>query len=161
LHRRGFLPNSAQTHWGPGPRRRHRHSSRRHRLPALPNLSPAQEYSELCRRECPRYSKSGCGTRRSGSKLCGHRAEEARAAACHPQRHDFSDVSDFPTVGQNGGRPALIRGHHRRRQQKETCQLHLSAAWGGFDERNSLFDKLLQYEIPTSPKLEFQPLAGG
>jgi hypothetical protein len=37
--------------------------------------------------------------------------------------------------------------------------LHLSAAWGGLDERNSLFDKLLHYEIPTSPKLEFQPLA--
>ena len=27
--------------------------------------------------------------------------------------------------------------------------LHLSAAWGGLDQRNSLFDKLLQYEIPT------------
>ncbi len=39
--------------------------------------------------------------------------------------------------------------------------LHLSAAWGGLDKRNSLFHKLLQYEIPTSPKLEFQPLAGG
>jgi hypothetical protein len=37
--------------------------------------------------------------------------------------------------------------------------LHLSAAWGGLDERNLLFDKLLHYEIPTSPKLEFQPLA--
>jgi hypothetical protein len=37
--------------------------------------------------------------------------------------------------------------------------LHLSAAWGGLDERNSLFDKLLHYEIPTSPKLELQPLA--
>jgi hypothetical protein len=39
--------------------------------------------------------------------------------------------------------------------------LHLSAAWGGLDQRNSLFDKLLQYEIATSPKLQFQPLAGG
>ena len=39
--------------------------------------------------------------------------------------------------------------------------LHLSAAWGGLDQRNSLFDKLLQYEIPTSPKLDFQPLAAG
>jgi len=39
--------------------------------------------------------------------------------------------------------------------------LHLSAAWGGLDQRNSLFDKLLQYEIPTSPKLGFQPLPGG
>ena len=39
--------------------------------------------------------------------------------------------------------------------------LHLSAAWGGLDQRNLLFDKLLQYEFPTSPKLQFQPLAGG
>jgi len=37
--------------------------------------------------------------------------------------------------------------------------LHLSAAWGGLDPRNSLFDKLLHDEIPTTPKLEFQPLA--
>jgi hypothetical protein len=39
--------------------------------------------------------------------------------------------------------------------------LHLSAAWGGLEKRNSLLDNLLQYEIPTSPKLGFQPLAGG
>jgi hypothetical protein len=39
--------------------------------------------------------------------------------------------------------------------------LHLSAAWGGLDRRNSLFDQLLHYAIPTSPKLDFQPLAGG
>lgn len=39
--------------------------------------------------------------------------------------------------------------------------LHLSAAWGGLEERNSLFDKLLIYEIPTSRKLEFQSHAGG
>ena len=39
--------------------------------------------------------------------------------------------------------------------------LHLSAAWGGLDKRNSLFDKLLQDEIATSPKLQFHPLAGG
>jgi hypothetical protein len=44
-------------------------------------------------------------------------------------------------------------GHH--------SVLHLSAAWGGLDQRNSLFDKLLRYEIPTSPKLAFQPLAAG
>lgn len=35
--------------------------------------------------------------------------------------------------------------------------LHLSAAWGGLEKRNSLFDKLLDYEIPTSRKLEFLP----
>ena len=39
--------------------------------------------------------------------------------------------------------------------------LHLSAAWGGLEKRNSLLDNLLQYEIPTSPKLGFQSLAGG
>jgi hypothetical protein len=39
--------------------------------------------------------------------------------------------------------------------------LHLSAAWGGLDERNSLFDNLLHYEIPTSPKLAFEPRAAG
>ncbi len=44
-------------------------------------------------------------------------------------------------------------GHH--------TVLHLSAAWGGLEKRNALFDKLLQYEIPTSPKLNFQALAGG
>jgi len=44
-------------------------------------------------------------------------------------------------------------GHH--------TVLHLSAAWGGLEQRNPLFDNLLQYQIPTSPKLDFQPLAGG
>jgi hypothetical protein len=32
--------------------------------------------------------------------------------------------------------------------------VHLSAAWGGLEKRNPLFDKLLQYEISTSRKLE-------
>ena len=50
---------------------------------------------------------------------------------------------------------AILGGAARR------TVLHLSAAWGGLDQRNSLFDKLLQYEIPTSPKLGFQPLPGG
>ena len=44
-------------------------------------------------------------------------------------------------------------GHH--------TVLHLSAAWGGLEQRNPFFDKLLLYAIPTSPKLGFQPLAGG
>jgi hypothetical protein len=39
--------------------------------------------------------------------------------------------------------------------------LHLSAAWGGLEKRNSLFDKLLNYGIPTSRKLEFQPQPTG
>jgi len=33
--------------------------------------------------------------------------------------------------------------------------LHLSAAWGGLEKRNPLFEKLLQYEFPTPPKLAF------
>jgi hypothetical protein len=39
--------------------------------------------------------------------------------------------------------------------------LHLSAAWGGLETRNSLLDSVLNYQIPTSPKLDFQPLAAG
>jgi len=39
--------------------------------------------------------------------------------------------------------------------------LHLSAAWGGVEKRNSLLDKLLLYQIPTSRKLEIQPQATG
>ena len=39
--------------------------------------------------------------------------------------------------------------------------LHLSAAWGGLERRNSLFDKLLLYEIPISRKLEIQPHLAG
>ena len=35
--------------------------------------------------------------------------------------------------------------------------LHLSAAWGGLDNRNSLLDNLLLYEIPTSRKLGIEP----
>lgn len=39
--------------------------------------------------------------------------------------------------------------------------LHLSTAWGGLEKRNCLLDNLLQYEIPTSPKLVFQPSPAG
>ncbi len=39
--------------------------------------------------------------------------------------------------------------------------LHLSAAWGGLEKRNSLFDKPLHYEIPTSRKLEIHPQTAG
>jgi len=39
--------------------------------------------------------------------------------------------------------------------------LHLSAAWGGLAQRNSLLDKLLEYKMPTSRKLELQPHAAG
>ena len=39
--------------------------------------------------------------------------------------------------------------------------LHLSAAWGGLEKRNPLFDKILHYEIPTSRKLELQLQGAG
>ena len=39
--------------------------------------------------------------------------------------------------------------------------IHLSAAWGGLEKRNLLLERLLEYQIPTSPKLDFQPLTGG
>ncbi len=39
--------------------------------------------------------------------------------------------------------------------------LHLSAAWGGLEKRNPLFDQLLLYEIATSRKLEIQPHGAG
>jgi len=38
---------------------------------------------------------------------------------------------------------------------------HLSAAWGGLERRNSLFDKLLLYEVPTSRKLEITTQPAG
>lgn len=39
--------------------------------------------------------------------------------------------------------------------------LPLSAAWGGLEKRNSLFDRLLLYEFPTSRKLEIQTHGAG
>jgi hypothetical protein len=38
--------------------------------------------------------------------------------------------------------------------------LHLSAAWGGLEKRNWLFDNLMAYLVPTSRKLEIQPETG-
>ena len=35
--------------------------------------------------------------------------------------------------------------------------LHLSSAWGGLARRNALFERLLTYFVPTSPKLNFEP----
>lgn len=48
----------------------------------------------------------------------------------------------------------LARAGHR-------MVLHLSAAWGGLKKRNPLFDQLLNYELPTSRKLQLQPHAAG
>lgn len=39
--------------------------------------------------------------------------------------------------------------------------LHLSEAWGGLEKRNSLFDNMFAYLIPTLRKLEIQPQARG
>jgi len=36
--------------------------------------------------------------------------------------------------------------------------LHLSSAWGGLEHRNALFEKLLEYLSPTSPKLSPEPI---
>jgi hypothetical protein len=36
--------------------------------------------------------------------------------------------------------------------------LHLSSAWGGLEHRNALFDNLLAYGSPTSPKLNLEPV---
>ncbi|HZT68890.1 MAG TPA: hypothetical protein VFC10_03955, partial [Terriglobia bacterium] len=35
--------------------------------------------------------------------------------------------------------------------------LHLSSAWGGLEHRNALFDRLLAYFGPTSPKFNPEP----
>jgi hypothetical protein len=32
--------------------------------------------------------------------------------------------------------------------------LHMSSAWGGLEPRNPLFEKILAYVFPTSPKLD-------
>ena len=80
----------------------------------------------------------------------------------------FNLLGEFQRAGGMTGyrQPATLRvqvflcgailgrtGHH--------TVLHLSAAWGGLEQRNPLFDKLLRYQIPTSPKLDFQPLTAG
>jgi hypothetical protein len=80
----------------------------------------------------------------------------------------FNLLSEFQrATGMSGYRqPASLRvqvflcgailgraGHH--------TVLHLSAAWGGLERRNPLFDKLLHYEIATSRKLELQAQPAG
>ena len=58
-------------------------------------------------------------------------------------------------VSRKAGCGAILgRAGHR-------AVLVASAAWGGLEERNLLFDKVLLYEIPTSRKLQFQPHAAG
>ena len=37
--------------------------------------------------------------------------------------------------------------------------LHLSTAWGGLEHRNALFDRLLTYFLPTSPKLGWESIS--
>ncbi|MGH9404047.1 MAG: IS1380 family transposase, partial [Terriglobia bacterium] len=80
----------------------------------------------------------------------------------------FNLLAEFQrAVGMNGYRqPASLRaqaflcGAILGRAGHQTV-LHLSAAWGGLENRNSLFDNLLEYLIPTSRKLEIQPEATG
>ena len=72
----------------------------------------------------------------------------------------FNFLSEFQrVVGMKGYRqPATLRatvfvcgailGRAGRRKV-----LHLSSAWGGLEKRNSLFDNILSYVFPTSPKL--------
>lgn len=79
----------------------------------------------------------------------------------------FNLLAEFQrAVGMNDDRqPASLRaqvfwcGAILGRAGHQTV-LHLSAAWGGLERRNLLFDKLLAYLIPTSRKLEIQPQLG-
>lgn len=68
-----------------------------------------------------------------------------RSARMHPYRQPASLRVQVFLCGAILGRAGHQTG------------LHLSSAWGGLEKRNSLFDRLLLYEIPTSRKLEIQP----
>ena len=73
----------------------------------------------------------------------------------------FNLLSEFQRVsGMQGYRqPATLRtqiflcgaipGQAGRKQV-----LHMSSAWGGLEDRNPLFEKILSYVFPTSPKLD-------
>jgi len=72
----------------------------------------------------------------------------------------FNLLSEFQRVsGMQGYRqPATLRTHVflcgailGRAGRKQV--LHMSTAWGGLHDRNHLFDKILNYIFPTSPKL--------
>lgn len=75
----------------------------------------------------------------------------------------FNLLAEFQrAAGMSGYRqPATLRaqvflcGAILGRAGRRTV-LHLSAAWGGLEKRNSLFDNLLTYLDPTSRKLEIQ-----
>ena len=74
----------------------------------------------------------------------------------------FNLLSEFQRASGMEGykQPATLRTHvflcgailgrAGRRQV-----LHMSLAWGGLEKRNPLFDRLLNYIFPTSPKLNF------
>jgi hypothetical protein len=76
----------------------------------------------------------------------------------------FNLLSEFQQVnGMQGYRqPATLRtqvflcgvilGRTGRKQV-----LHMSSAWGGLENRNSLFEKIPSYVFPTSPKLDLAP----
>jgi len=73
----------------------------------------------------------------------------------------FNLLSEFQRAGGMQGyrQPATLRtqiflcgailGKSGRKQV-----LHLSSAWGGLETRNPLFEKILSYVFPTSPKLD-------
>jgi hypothetical protein len=73
----------------------------------------------------------------------------------------FNLLSEFQRAGgmQEYRQPATLRaqiflcgailGKSGRKQV-----LHLSSAWGGLETRNPLFEKILSYVFPTSPKLD-------
>jgi len=79
----------------------------------------------------------------------------------------FNLLSEFQRVsGMQGYRqPATLRtqvflcgailGRAGRKQV-----LHMSSAWGGLENRNPLFEKILSYVFPTSPKLDLAPQNG-
>jgi len=74
----------------------------------------------------------------------------------------FNLLSEFQRASgiQGYRQPATLRvqvflcgailGRAGRRQV-----IHMSSAWGGLQNRNPLFDKILSYVFPTSPKLDF------
>ena len=73
----------------------------------------------------------------------------------------FNLLSEFQRVsGMQGYRqPATLRtqvflcGAILGRAARKRV-LHMSSAWGGLEDRNPLFEKILSYVFPTSPKLD-------
>lgn len=80
----------------------------------------------------------------------------------------FNLLSEFQRISgiQGYKQPATLRTHVflcgailGRAGRKQV--LHMSSAWGGLQNRNPLFDKILTYIFPTSPKLDLVEQNGG